>query len=63
MQYSFLSKDGEVSFDCCRDPRNGDGYVHYFGCTGEYENAKKLESWFKENAEFEDLVYWSRQYI
>lgn len=64
---SFLSTKGDVSFDCLMDPcdpgQPGMGYVHFIGCTGEYEKVKELEGWFKENGTWTAVVSWRRPFI
>ncbi len=63
--YSFLSSNGDLQFECHRDPREpgGGGNAGCFGCTGEYTKAKMLESWFTQNCEWDEVCSGTRPFI
>ncbi|KAF8589585.1 hypothetical protein K439DRAFT_1657824 [Ramaria rubella] len=68
ISWAFLSREGDVSFICFNNPQKNpfhgpDGYVHYFGCTGEREKTLRLEAWFMENCYSEDVCRGDRSYI
>lgn len=64
--WTFVSSMGDITFSSQNDPRDSprhEGYVHYFGCTGEREKALRLEAWFMENCEWEEVCHGYRDYI
>ncbi|MEO0338063.1 MAG: hypothetical protein AAF242_02510, partial [Bacteroidota bacterium] len=61
--FCFVSRDKKVSFVCSNDPRaSDDAYVHYFGCNGLRSRVQRLEAWFKDNGEWDEICHGGRDF-